>query len=611
MKSIHTFLSIVLIFLSSAELYAQSAEAIRKDLTYLSGEGKAYTLDQAKKYALNEIMNQITMTVKSDFTSKEREQNNNGAVISESDCELIMRTYSTATLNNVKTMVLKPEPDAEVIMFIKKSEIEKVFASRKAKAMEFITNADQALADNLIGDALRYYYWAFRLIGSLRYPADVKVNVGGEQRMATTYLQKKIEEIMRDVEFVYGKTVAPNTFEVAATYKGKPVRSLEFSYFAGRDQSSTNIRDGVGIVEMNAGHKPDRMNLKMEYEYKELAEACDKEMQSVLEATNSTALPFKQAYSPLVLDNSATNVVAESKPVIRQSVTPVNVDKSKITPDMMQKYDKNLFRPIIDAINKGNKFSVQTLFTADGFKEFSKITSYGKVSVLSDMSLDYYASLDGTIVVRGLPVLCRFGARKSFNETLSFTIDPKVNKITHVSMGIGKQTMDDIAMSKEGWDPESRKRLVDFIEDYRTAYAMKDADYLDRVFDDNAIIIIGRCRAQVATKYNDLGYRNNRRVELTQMNKKDFIKRARTIFANKNISYINLHFSNCKVTKMKKDREIYGIEIKQDYSSSVYGDTGYLTLIFDLTNPKEPIIHVRTWQEAPDPEFGLITPADL
>ena len=81
MKIVYTFLSIVLIFLSSVSLSAQSADAIRKDPTYLSGEGKAFTLDQAKKYALNEILNQITMTVKSDFTSKEREQNSNGSVI--------------------------------------------------------------------------------------------------------------------------------------------------------------------------------------------------------------------------------------------------------------------------------------------------------------------------------------------------------------------------------------------------------------------------------------------------------------------------------------------------------------------------------------------------
>ena len=26
----------------------------------------------------------------------------------------------------------------------------------------------------------------------------------------------------------------------------------------------------------------------------------------------------------------------------------------------------------------------------------------------------------------------------------------------------------------------------------------------------------------------------------------------------------------------------------------------------DLNNPKEPIIHVRTWQPEKDPDFGLI-----
>ena len=51
--------------------------------------------------------------------------------------------------------------------------------------------------------------------------------------------------------------------------------------------------------------------------------------------------------------------------------------------------------------------------------------------------------------------------------------------------------------------------------------------------------------------------------------------------------------------------EVYGIQIRQDYYSINYGDTGYLFLFVDLNDPNNPIIKVRTWQPDRDPDFGL------
>lgn len=101
-------------------------------------------------------------------------------------------------------------------------------------------------------------------------------------------------------------------------------------------------------------------------------------------------------------------------------------------------------------------------------------------------------------------------------------------------------------------------------------------------------------------------YLQNEFVKLTRYSKEEFIKHLRSSFKSK--SYINLHFSNCEVIQLKKGVERYGIQVKQDYYSSNYGDTGYLYLLVDLEDPKNPIIHVRTWQENPDPNFGVIGP---
>ena len=52
--------------------------------------------------------------------------------------------------------------------------------------------------------------------------------------------------------------------------------------------------------------------------------------------------------------------------------------------------------------------------------------------------------------------------------------------------------------------------------------------------------------------------------------------------------------------KKLKD-ELYFIQIKQDYYSENYGDSGWLTLRVDVNDPQNPIIYVRVWEENYNP----------
>lgn len=402
---------------------AQGVDGIKRNSSYLYGEGGGVTLQAAKEAALADLIQKISVTVHSDFTSKERELNQDGNVTSDAEYQSIIRSYSTATLTNVKTIVLKPEPDASVFLYIAKSEIDRIFESRVAKAKEFVGNADEALKNGQIDDALRYYYWSYCLVKSLRYPNEAKIFVDGQERSLLAWLPMRIDDVMGKVK-VQSRRTADNTYEITATYDGRPVRSMDYTYFDGVDNSPVySILDGKGLVELRPG-----------------------------------------------------------------------------------------------------------------------------------------------------------------------------------------MAMDAVVLGHLDWSEKSRTRIVGFLEDYRTAYATKNLEYLDKVFDDNAVIVLGK-RLQVAPQLNKEGYMNNHRVQFTQLTKREFLRNLRRQFQSKD--YINLHFSQNRIYQLQKGVERYGIEIKQDYYSSNYGDTGYLTLIFDLTNPDQPVIHVRTWQEQPDPNFGVVSPADF
>ena len=576
---------------------AQGVDGIKRNSSYLYGEGGGVTLQAAKEAALADLIQKISVTVHSDFTSKERELNQDGNVTSDAEYQSIIRSYSTATLTNVKTIVLKPEPDASVFLYIAKSEIDRIFESREAKAKEFVGNADEALKNGQIDDALRYYYWSYCLVKSLRYPNEAKIFVDGQERSLLAWLPTRIDDVMGKVK-VQSRRTADNTYEITATYDGRPVRSMDYTYFDGVDNSPVySILDGKGLVELRPGMAMDAVQLKLEYEFRGLSRN-DSEVEAVVGAMKPAV--YRRAYHRVALDGAAAPAESTSTDVNGSMQSPLALTD-------MGTLGTAVMKPVMQALRSGSIEQCRKKFTAEGWEEFSKLMGYGKVTLMDDIHLDYFADGD-CVVCRGLPVSCRFNRGRVFNEKLSFYIDSNSKQITHVAMGLGREAMNDVVLGHLDWSEKSRTRIVGFLEDYRTSYATKNLEYLDKVFDDNAVIVLGK-RLQVAPQLNKEGYMNNHRVQFTQLTKREFLRNLRRQFQSKD--YINLHFSQNRIYQLQKGVERYGIEIKQDYYSSNYGDTGYLTLIFDLTNPDQPVIHVRTWQEQPDPNFGVVSPADF
>lgn len=590
-------LALGIIITMALTVMAQGVDGIKRNSSYLYGEGGGVTLQAAKEAALADLIQKISVTVHSDFTSKERELNQDGNVTSDAEYQSIIRSYSTATLTNVKTIVLKPEPDASVFLYIAKSEIDRIFESRVAKAKEFVGNADEALKNGQIDDALRYYYWSYCLVKSLRYPNEAKIFVDGQERSLLAWLSTRIDDVMGKVK-VQSRRTADNTYEITATYDGRPVRSMDYTYFDGVDNSPVySILDGKGLVELRPGMAMDAVQLKLEYEFRGLSRN-DSEVEAVVGAMKPAV--YRRAYHRVALDGAASPAESTSTDVNGSMQSPLALTD-------MGTLGTAVMKPVMQALRSGSIEQCRKKFTAEGWEEFSKLMGYGKVTLMDDIHLDYFADGD-CVVCRGLPVSCRFNRGRVFNEKLSFYIDSNSKQITHVAMGLGREAMNDVVLGHLDWSEKSRTRIVGFLEDYRTAYATKNLEYLDKVFDDNAVIVLGK-RLQVAPQLNKEGYMNNHRVQFTQLTKREFLRNLRRQFQSKD--YINLHFSQNRIYQLQKGVERYGIEIKQDYYSSNYGDTGYLTLIFDLTNPDQPVIHVRTWQEQPDPNFGVVSPADF
>lgn len=63
-------------------------------------------------------------------------------------------------------------------------------------------------------------------------------------------------------------------------------------------------------------------------------------------------------------------------------------------------------------------------------------------------------------------------------------------------------------------------------------------------------------------------------------------------------SKVDVRFSDFRILRHPTMDGIYGVTLRQRYSSDRYSDDGYLFLLWDFRDRSMPVIHVRTWQPA-------------
>lgn len=584
--------------------YAQDWEAVKLDTqTYLSGEGFGETIDEADQQALQALISKISIVVSSNFEMLEGETNTNKGLEYERYVENKVSTFSNATLTNTESIILSNEPDAHVGRWIKRSEIDRIFEGRRNKVMEYIGNAVKGEKKGKVDDALRNYYWAYSLLKTLQHPSEIQwTDDDGESHVLVSWIPQQMNEIFDDIHpVVTGRD--GEELEIYFSFRDKPVTSLDYTYFDGSRWSNIySAKDGKGVLELSSGAQGKNIQLKYEYAYKNEAHI-DKELYSVINVVKASAM--RKSYVSIKGD------------VDKQAAEQVKVEEEaasqKATSALTKLDDESSVRTVMDAVVAaiGSKHYDQAdeYFTADGLDIYHRLISYGKASLVGTPTYTIYKNGDRT-VVRSVPMSFKFknGLRKSFVEDIVFTFTPD-GRIDNLAFALDAAAASDV-LGKGAWPENARVAIIEFLENYKTAFALERLDYIKTIFDDNAVIIVGKvakAKASPTGDQNTIGM--NRNIIRTRYSKEQYIKHLEQSFASK--EFINIRFSNNDIIKAGKGGEIYGIQIKQDYYSSNYGDTGYLFLLVDINSPTEPLIKVRTWQPEPDPLDGLYNISDF
>ena len=589
MKIKFVFLCLVIAALSVSAQQSASDEFF--------GKGTGRNERAADNNAIKELVSQIADKYISGFTGVgnnllDEPGNDKDAVIT------VINTYINYVQNVSEREVLSQSPTFSIKRSLSAAAVEQMFDLRRVKMEDMLNSASKAEQAGKIDDALRYYNWSYYLLQSL--PDYTAVTMNGNKLV--DWVPSRIEDILAKVSFAISKKESNNVV-LDVTYCGKHVTSLDYIYFDGKDWSSIfSAKDGIGILDFSS-KVPDDIQVKCECNY--LSEAhIDKDVNLLVDVLCGP-----------VIKGDIKSVSADVPAVSGLSYN----QEEKLSDDseggntlLMLSADESLpFRKRIDkviaAIGSGKYSSVEDLFSLDGFDIFNKLISYGKARIVGDVNTVSFMASNDEVICRSIPMSFSFSNNnRKFVENVVFTFNADT-LIDNISFGLDQQAADEILYEHSSWSEYARKILIEFLENYKTAYALKRIDYLRQVFRDDALIIVGKVSERPSQNADDeQKYIDNKFVQLYRKSKEEYMEQLERCF-NSN-EFINIRFSENDILKAGKGNETYGIQIKQDYYSSNYGDTGYLFLMVDLNDPKQPVISVRVWMPERDPDFdGLFS----
>ncbi len=595
---------IIIYIIGTSIAFSQNWDYIKESGEYYYGEGTGSTEDEAGKAALDNLLQMIAVHVSSDFSSIYDGVNVNGQLNHTESVRQCVRTYAQSSLTNVQSWNVSSAPQAIVRKYMLRSELQKMYDERIKRLRGMIRTADYALNKGNIDVALQYYYWAYSFVRSLQFPG----NVTDEEGMPlVNTLPMKIQAIIRDIKVNYvGRD--GDFVDLFFTYQGRPA-TVDFTYNDGRkDDCDGKAEGGNACIEMAPGYaESGAYHINIEYEYKNFARG-DAEVQSVL-----SVIPRRNFGEEIVVHanrNKANETTSQSLmqlPIVKKDEAVSTAATDIYTPDCADRMNV-----VLNALRTKKYDEAYHCFKGRGYDNFVKLIARRSGRIVGTPSISYNNGAGDLVYANGLQMafsVTERGHKTTLVDDVIFTFD-KDNYICNVTFGIGSVAEKDLRTKKVDWGEETRQQILDFLENYKTAYCLKDSDYIEAIFDENATIIVGN----VAKRTTRPGYEEHlisdmgkEIISYTRYTKSEYIRHLKTVF--KRNQFINIKFTENDVMKMENESgNVFSIQIGQEYSSSTYADKGYLFLMVDMNNPDEPLIRIRTWQPKPDPTWGIFGP---
>jgi len=596
MKSWYLLLSA---FFYATFLYSQDVDkkiqAIKNSNDYYWGEASSKNLSEAEDLALSKLLEQISVNVYSSFD----------AIVSESENAIsstaskVIKTYSSAALSNVQTLKILIDNGFLVFRYIEKKEVDKIFVERENIAFEMFNRAQEFLEEGNISSALKYSYYSIILANSI--PKQAIVKDGRNLKLQAPIF---IKDILNSLKcFVISKKKISEKeiqYNLKFIYKENNISAIDFAYWDGRNQISVFASDGEGVVSLfGESSNFTKLDVFVKYDFYESRE----EIKEVAELWNFVVKPSFN--NKLQADLSEIkNIEKETKSKFVKKIASSNKysltihsneDKSNFIFDKISVVCLNF----IDLIETKSENKIKNYFAKDinlqnKFKYFIK---YNNPKILNQSNELILEKAKENWIARGLQIVCFYPSLRKFaKEIINLEFDSK-GEMVDFSFGIANAYYENLNLiEKSPEDLENRRTILRFVEKYRTAFLTRDIDFLEKVFSEEALIIVGKItpRKNIENKfvYSELSEKQPS-FEQIIYTKKQYLEKQRKNFAS--LKDIHIGYGGIKVLRKNDIDGVYGLSLRQSYSSTNYSDEGYLFLLIDFRD-NLPTIYVRSWQ---------------
>lgn len=569
-----------------AQMKPKELETIKNDTTLFYGLSKVCgNADEAAENAIAELYANIAKNCNSSAIYIQGNGDVNTQLVN------IIRTFKEPIVEKStdKAVVENYDDDEyQYVVYIKRSDFRSMCNDRRNDIQRYITKGIKMEDDACFEDALKSYYWALML--TYAHPQGKKLMFHGDTGSVDyEWIIERIngnDGILKSFNFIVPKEDGIEETSDGMMVKlrvkntsGRTVVNLRCECHDGRRFVPNTVRDGKLIVQL-FDKNITSFKIKINYEFKEDAKKMNIAVANAIELIKV----------PRFSNNLYTVDLGKTMTVHRDEEA-----KGWNRIENNREVDDDVYlarmKMIENAMRSGNIAAARDCFSLEGYNMLDTLSRYGKMTVVGKPEYKLLKYKD-EVLCRSITVQFDFRNTPGFSQDVVFRFDTINKVVTSLAFRLSDQAESDI-ISKTKWPEESRLILVNFLEDYQTAYALKRHSYLESIYSDDALIIVGRKVRKTEIPDRMSLKLTNEEYELTKYDKDTYMQNLSMCF--KNNEYIMLRFTETEFTKANDGSDVYGVRVRQEYFSSSYGDVGYLFLLVDLRGSM-PLIHVRAWQ---------------
>ena len=576
---------------------------------YVWAVGAGKSLEEADSNAMSALSTTSVFTSSAETLTNTNTTTNNGTHL-ETKYDSKSSSVSSIYLENVHREILADKDGMKrVLRYITRADWDARHKYLKSKIEEYI------MTGKLCSDVaykIQYFTWAHILLQT--YPNHEDPILADDGTSAQSWLLKELRNILNNIEIYVAaiehdksNTHYPYKVYLDFLYKDEPISDLCYSFFDGRGYvENESIKDGRGVVQIKDASST--LTIDIDCLYKNLARQLDATVYLLIDK-GQFATTLDEGHKTIDLKNGGIRPQKSVNTASSSVDSKVNEQLKMITDGYVEVSDKvestrpytKIMEDITASIKKKGGTDIRAYFTDEAWSQYERIVSTGK-PILARTPEYNFIKHDTITICQAIPLKLTFSGNRSFVEDVVFRVNNNTHKIESVAYKLSVKTEQEI-MSMD-WDDAARLTLITFLEDYRTAYCLEDINYIDKVFADDAYIIVGRVLKQSTRKFSDsANYAfTTTKTLYSHQTKQQYIYNLRKSFNSK--EFVNIRFEECNVAKGYYAKEgIYAVQVKQLYYSNNYADEGILTLAIDMREDTHPLVRVRVWQDERDVRY--------